>query len=101
MSSNIYDLCTCRTFGDAVQASVTWTHELRQKLQHMIKDSDHEGVCNVKEDRPPPTPEEYWALQQNPPTPPPKEMWGYPKLDKIYKPPIKCSNNIEENIIPN
>jgi len=90
-----------KTFGDAVQASVTWTPELREKLQHMVKDSPHEGVCNVREEQPPPTPEEYWAQQQNPPTPPPKIMWNYPKLDKIYQPPIKCNNNIEENIIPN
>lgn len=87
-----------KTFGEAIQASVTWTPELREKLQNMVKLSDHEGVCNVKEKHPPPQPEDYYT-PFNPPPPPPKMIWNYPKVDKIYEPPLRC--NVEENIIPN
>ncbi len=88
-----------KTFGEAVQSSVTWTPELREKLQHMVKYSDHEGVCNVREHHPPPRPEDFdFSKPFIPPPQPPKMIWGYPKLDTVYKPPVHC-NSIEENLI--
>jgi hypothetical protein len=90
------------TFGEALEKTVTWTPELRQKLQDMVKNSDHEGVCNVRDRHPPPpSPEEevdYFSESFRPPHPPPKMIWRYPKVEKEYRPPVRCNN--EENTIP-
>jgi len=89
-----------KTFAQALEATVTWTPELREKLQRMVHLSDHEGVCNLRE--PPSKDDEgqpaFGPELSGPPPEPPKQFWTYPKVDKIYRPPAKC--NAEENAIP-
>jgi hypothetical protein len=82
-----------KTFGDVLTTSVNWTPEMREEIQQLLTKSDHEGVCNVKETQPPP-----FYTPFNLPPEPPKMILNYPKVDKWYSPPTRCSDS---NTIPN
>lgn len=78
-----------KTFAEALESTVKWTPELRRRIQKMVRYSNHEGVCNIREHREPPKPEDFMAPMV-PPISPPKMYWNYPKIDKIYKPDQQC-----------
>jgi len=82
------------TFGQVLSTTVNWTPEKRQELQELLIHSDHESVCNIKD----PHPEPQYYTPFNQPTEPPKTMLNYPKVDKWYSPPARCT---ESNSIPN